>query len=282
MEQKKIDWIKYWQGFTLGFAMLSWIILVFMLRFPLWILFPVFFVYLIINAIVFRSYSLAMLGNYYYFIRKPDKALKYYKKAVELNTINVPALYNYSLEMLHQGNGEEALKWLNRAEKYNTKLIYEKNIPLAISSCYWIMGGDENIHKAIGILEKLKDSYKYVNVSVYTTLGYFYLLINDLEKANEYTDIAIKENNEYAPAWDNRGQICYLKKEYDKAKEAFENALKYREFMVDSLYYMGKIAIIENDKEKAKEYFLKAAKCNISAMNTVTLEDINSELKKLV
>lgn len=281
MKQKKMDWIKYWQGFTLGFAMLSWIILVFMLRFPIWILFPVFFAYIVINALIFQSYSIAMLGNYYYFVRKPDKALNCYKKAVAKNTINVTALYNYSLEMLHQGNADEALRCLERAEKYNTKLIYEKNIPLAISSCYWVMGGEDNIRKAIDILERLKDTYRYVNVSVYTTLGYFYLLINDLEKAEEYTEIAIKENKEHAPAWDNKGQICYIRKEYDKAKEAFEIALKYREYMVDSLYYMGKIAVIEGDKAKAKEYFLKAAKCNISAMNTVTYEDVEKELKRL-
>ncbi|MBR6399898.1 MAG: tetratricopeptide repeat protein [Firmicutes bacterium] len=280
-KQQKIDWVKYWKGFTLGFLMLAWIIAVFYLRYPLWIMIPITFVYLVINIIIFYSYFLGMVGNFYYFTRNPDKALYYYRKAVAKNTKNVAALYNYSLEMLHLGNAEEALIYLERAEKYNTALLYEKNIPLAVSSCYWIMGGEENIQKGIEILEKLKDSYGYVNCSVYITLGYFYLLKGELDKAEEYTKVAIEDNDEYAPAWDNMGQIAFARGNYDDARGHFEKALEYRPTMVDSLYYMGVISEDGGDKEKALEFYKKAEKCNISALNTVTREQVCAKIAAL-
>ena len=280
MEQK-IDWVKYWRGFTFGFVMLAWIIAVFYLRYPLWVMIPIIFVYLIINMLIFYSYYLGMVGNFFYITRKPDMALRYYKKAIARNTKNVTALYNYSLEMLHQGNADEALKYLELAQKYNTKVFYEKNIPLAISSCYWIKGGDENIRKAIDILEKLKNDFSYINVSAYTTLGYFYLLIGDLDKAEEYTNTAINDNAEYAPAWDNLGQIRLARNELDTAEEAFLKALSYREHMVDSLFFMGVICEKKGDKKQALEYYRKAEQCNISSLNTITLEQVRHKIKEL-
>ncbi|GEM_PF-455358 len=280
-KQEKIDWVKYWRGFTLGFCMLAWIIAVFYMRYPLWIMIPIIFVYLIINGIIFYSYYLGMVGNFYYFLRKPDKALHFYRKAIARNTKNVPALYNYALEMLHQGNAQEALKHLERAEKYNTAILYEKNIPLAVSSCYWIMGGDENIQKAIDILEKLTKDFGYVNYSTYTTLGYFYLLKGEFDKAEEYTQIAIDDNAEHAPAWDNMGQIAFARGELDKAEEHFLKALSFRPSMVDSLFYMGVIREKQGNKAEALEYYQKAEKCNISALNTVTLAQVRAKIKAL-
>ena len=51
--------------------------------------------------------------------------------------------------------------------------------------------------------------------------------------------------------------------------------------MVDSLYYMGLIARDEGDKEKAADYFTRARQCNISALNTVNIDEINAELELL-
>ncbi len=278
---KKIDWVKYWKGFTLGFVMLSWIIFVFYLRFPLWIMLPVIFVYLILNMLIFYSYYLGMVGNFYYVMRKPDTALKYYRRAVEKNTKNSVALYNYGLELLHQGSAEEALKYFELSEKYNTKLFYDKNIPIAKSSCYWVMGGDENIRKAIEILEKLTESYKYVNAGAYTSLGYFHLLLGELDEAEKYTNIALEDDRENAPAWDNMGQIRLARNDIDGAEEAFLKALEFRGHMVDSLFFMGVICEKKKDRAKALEYYKKAEQCNISSLNTVTLEQVQAKIRKL-
>ncbi len=276
--KKKFDPVAYYKGFTFGYIMIAWLVLVYRLKLSeLWLI-PAIFVYFVLSAIIFRPYYYGMAGNTYYFVRKFDKARKYYRKAIKLNTTNVPALYNYALDLLHDGRAAEALPLLERAEKYNTKLIYEKNIPLAIGSCHWVMG---NIDKAIEIMEGLEEKYSYVNVSTLTTLGYLYILKMDYEKAEEYTLRAIEDTPEHAPAWDNMGQIYYNKGDMAKAKEYFTKALEYKDNMADSLYYMGLIAKYEGNKQMSIDYFTKASQCNVSALNTVTLNEIKSQIEAL-
>jgi tetratricopeptide (TPR) repeat protein len=277
-KQQKIDLVQYWRWFTVGYMMLAWIILKHFMRLSEWTLIPALIVYLLISAVICRHYVTGMIGNYFYFIRKPDKAMEYYTKAVKHNTRNVKALYNYALDSMHNGKADEALPILQRAERINTKPLFEKLIPLAISSCYWIMG---DIDKAIEILENLCREFKYVNPSTLTTLGYFYLLKGDCERAEKITKKALKDNPEYAPAWDNLGQIKYTLGELDDAEKYFVKALNYRENMPESLYYMGKIEAQKGNTEKAKDYLKKADGLYISSMSTITKEMITEELAKL-
>ncbi len=274
-KQQKIDLVKYWKYMFLGYMMLAFIILVHLMQLPEWYLIPAFFVYLIASALVCHNYVLGMIGNMYYFFRKPDKAKKFYTIAVKRRTRNVKALYNYALDALHEGKAEEALEIFKRAEKINTKVLFEKLIPLAISSCYWVIG---DLDKAIDTIENLQSKFNYVNPNTLTTLAYFYLLKKDFDKAEELTNQALSDNETYAPAWDNLGQIYYTKGDITKAKEYFEKALSYRDTMTESLYYMGLISKAEGNSSKSKEYLEKAAGGYISALSTVTREDIEKEL----
>lgn len=276
--KKKFDPVAYYKGFTLGYLMVAWIVIVHFMHQSEWWLIPAIFIYFVLSALIFRPYYYGMAGNMYYFVKKFDKADKYYRLAIEKNTTNVLALYNYGVELLHKGKAEEALPLLERAEKYNTKLIYAKNIPLAMGSCYWVMG---EIDKAIELMESIEEKFSYVNVSTLTTLGYLYLLKKDFDKAIEYSLRAVEDTPEHAPAWDNLGQIYYLMGNKEKAKENFEKALEYRPKMVDSLYYMGLIYREEGDLETAESYFEKASQCDVSALNTVTRGEIEKQLAEL-
>ena len=262
IKEKKIDLVAYWKGLTLGYMMLAWIVLVFFLRFKEWILIPALLVYLLVSAVVCNAYVIGMIGNMYYFLREPEKAKKFYTIAVKKNTRNVKALYNYALDALHEGRADEALPIFQRAEKLNVKVLFDKLIPLAVSSCYWVLG---DIDKAISTIEDLQKKYNYINPNTLTTLGYFYMLKGNYEKAIELTNSALK---------DNQG-------DYKKAYENFQKAIDYRENMVESLYYMALLEENEGNIEKAKEYFEKAKGCYISALNTVKKEQIEEELKKL-
>ncbi len=277
MKNERLNLPKYWRYFTLGFFMLSWIILVFILNLPEWVLIPTFIAYLAVNALIFFPYTLGMIGNYWYTIKHFKRANYFFEKAVKHNTHHVKALYIYALQKLQDGDGAEALKYFTLSEKYNFSPLMDKYISLSKSSCYWVMG---NTDKAIELLENLISRYSYINTDVYTTLGYLYILKNDLEKAEEYTKKAIEDNDAHAPAWDNMGQIYYKKGEFEKAKEYFKKALEYKD-LPDSLYFMGLISANEGNTSPAREYFTKALSCNISALNTVTKEDIQNQLNSL-
>ena len=234
-KQQKIDLVKYWKYMFLGYMMLAFIILVHLKQMSEIYLIPAFFLYLILSAIFCHNYVLGMIGNFYYFIRKPDKAKKFYQIAVKRKTRNVKALYNYALDALHEGRAEEALSVFQRAEKINTKVLFEKLIPLAISSCYWVLG---DIDMAIKTINNLQKNFNYINPNTLTTLAYFHLLKNDLEKAEALTNDALKDNPEYAPAWDNLGQIYLAKNDFEKAETYFKKALSFRENMIECLFFL--------------------------------------------
>lgn len=275
--QKKINLTTYWILWSIAIMAIFWMILVHQMRFSHLIMIPVAVIYLIINALIFNSYYLGLAGTYYLYRGKTDKAFMLYEKAIKKNTRNVHALYHWALRLLQEGEGKEALAFLEKAQRINTNIIMSKNITLAIGSCYWTIG---DIDKAIETIESLINNFTYVNASVLTTIGYLYFLKENYDLAEEYSLKAVEDNSEHSAAWDNLGQIYYAKKDYPKSKEYFAKALEYKNTMVDSLFYMGKISELENNKELAKEYFEKASKCNISALNTVTKEQVNEMLKK--
>ncbi|MGN1318038.1 MAG: tetratricopeptide repeat protein [Lachnospirales bacterium] len=278
MNNKKISLVTYWRYGLVICIMVSWIIAKFILGKSELYIIPAVLLYLLISAIFCRPYLLGLIGNFYYITRKADKAMKYYEKAVKLKTFNVKALYNYGLDKLHQNKPEEAMPVLIRAEKLNTKPLFDKLIPLAISSCYWLLG---DVDKAIEILEDLKSRYKYLNPSTLVTLGYFYMLKGDYDKALEITNNALKENDKSASAYDNLGQIYYNMKEFDIAEENFKKALEINDSTVDSLYYMALICKNKGNVEDAKAYLTKADGCYISGLNTISKDDIKRELNLL-
>ena len=275
---KKINLPTYWRYGLLICIMSAWLIFKFLLRKSELYIIPAVIVYLLISAVCCKAYVMGMIGNYFYMTRKPDKAMKYYEKAVKRKTFNVKALYNYGLDMLHQDRPQEALKVLERAEKLNTKPLFDKLIPLAISSGYWLLG---NVDKAINILETLQKKYKYLNPSTLVTLGYFYLLKEDFDKAEETTKKALKDNPRSASAYDNMGRIYYAKKDFEKAEKCFNKAIEIKENTVESLYYLAKIKKMQNKNNEAKSLLEKAQDCYISGLNTVKREDIEKEIKEL-
>lgn len=276
--QKKLDLPKLWRTCTLIFAGLSIIIIKYVFGLTLWLFFPIMAIYFVINAFCFNSYFLGMIGNYYFFIKHNQTALKYYKKAIDKNTRNVMAIYNYAAEELKNGDAKSALEHLKRADKLNTSVMIDKNIMLATGSCYWVLNDIDN---AIKSLEDMRKKYTYVNYHVYTTLGYFYLLKNDFEKAFIYTNKALEENPEHAGAIDNLGQIYYYQNDFENAEKYFLKAISIKENSPDSLYYLGLMYEKKGENKKAEQYLKKALSCNISSLNTITKEDIEKRLSKL-
>ena len=276
--QKKVDLPKVWRNCTLIFILVTWLILDFVFKVSCWFIIPIFIVYLILNAIAFNSYFLGMLGNFYMRAGKYSKAFEYYKKAIDKNTKNVATLYIYATEILKdEGRADEALKHLERARNLNAKMHLDKNIRLSISSCYWVKN---DIDRAINTLESLISDYSYLNAHVYTTLGYFYILKNDFDKAMQYSKKAIDDTPTHSAAWDNIGQIYFKQENFNDAKAAFIKALEYKATMVDSLYYLGLIYEKEGESDKAFECFSKAKKCNVSKLNTITMEQILEKYRK--
>lgn len=240
-----------------------------------------------------KGYIYGFLGNIYLIKFNKELAIKYFEKSLNYNTKNILAIYNYGIILLQDGSFEKALELFLKAKELNNQklnnknilpsinnknLILQKNIPLAIASTYWRLN---KIDIAISILEDLRKKYNYINANTLVTLGYFYILIKNYEKAKEISLLAINEDENFSPAWDNLGQICLEQNDIEKAKEHFLKAISINPKSVDSLYNLGIIEEKENNIQGALEYFKNALNCNITSLNTITKETITNKIEKL-
>lgn len=209
-----------------------------------------------------------------------QQALNSLEKLVKRNTKNATAYAYYGNMLLMDGNPKEAIVILEKGLTLKCNSIIHKNLVLALSSSYWV---DGDVKKGIALLEDLIAQYSYINHHVYSTLGYLYLLDNNIEDATKYTSLALEDDETSSSALDNMGQIKFTLGEYDEAKDYFKKALAQRDNLADSLYYLGVIYLNEDTKDltQAKNYLERARACNVSVMNTITDEMIEAKLQEL-
>lgn len=235
-----------------------------------------------------NAYFYTALGNFHLFRNNRQKSMTYYEKAFNCNTKNIFVIYTLGLMKLKENEPKIALELLTRAGTLNSEkllkksknlnIIFDKSIPLAISSCYWQL---KNLKDAINILEELRLRYDYVTPNTLTTLGYFYFLDDNLEEAKKFSNMALEDNAEFFSAWDNLGQIHFKNKNYKKSREMFEKSLSINENSVDSLYHLGLLEELNNNTKKALSLYRKAKTCDMNALNTVDMKTLEEKINSL-
>jgi len=225
----------------------------------------------------------ALTGNYYYITGHQAKARPFLEKAIKTGSIKSPAshIYYALILMKEDKDSVNALASLEKALTICKNPLDERNTLTTMATCHWLANTPQ---KAIDILENMRKNHEHVNPSALVTLGYIYMRTDDLENALKVTNLALADNENYAAAWDNLGQI-YLKQASDenendcinKAKEAFIKALSLKESLADSNYYMGILSEKEDDTKQAAEYFRKAAISPFSFFNTISQEQADEK-----
>jgi tetratricopeptide (TPR) repeat protein len=204
-------------------------------------------------------------------------SLGLYRYAYAHHTKSEYALTSYGLYLLEEGRYEEGLAvfrylfTLPKIEPMVQKFAYQD-----LSIAQWKCG---DLAGAIATMETMLAEYEYFNASFYTTLGYYYALAGDQEKALLYTNKAIEADESYGPAYDNLGQIAFLQGDYEEAETRFRQALSFKPDLVDSKYYLGCIAEIRHDPEAARAFFTAAAHSKVNGMNTVSKEQIQEKYR---
>ncbi|MFW5985866.1 MAG: tetratricopeptide repeat protein [Halanaerobiales bacterium] len=210
-------------------------------------------------------------------IKKEGLAVKFYRAADKYDNRSALSLASYGLILFKRGESAAALQHFKKMRDATGKDFLDWVGATNMSLCYWKL---HRIDEGIAVLEEIKKKYKHLNPDILTTLGYFYMLNGDLEKALEYTNEALEADQEHGPALDNLGQIYFRQDKLEKAEESFKKALDKKENMVDSKYYLGKIYEKQGDKEKAAEYFKQAYNTAISQFSTVTRKQVEQKYRE--
>ena len=208
--------------------------------------------------------------------KKKSIVIKLYDLADKYDNQSKLSLAAYGMMLFGDENYGAALEQFKKMKRTNKKTYIDRIAAMNIALCYWKL---DSIDEAVEVLEDLNSKYEYVNENILTTLGYFYLLKGNYEKALYYSNQALEDEPEHAPALDNLGQIYYKQNELEKAEGYFLKALEYKD-MVDSKYFLGLIYEKQGNKDKAREYFGKAYNTKTSIFSTVSKGDLEEKFRE--
>ena len=191
-----------------------------------------------------------LLGNSYLEQNKYDKAIKYYKSAININPKDDVGYVNLGLAYEEIDANKEAIKLYLKAIKINSnrdQTYY--NIGIAYGKEKDYENAIKSYQKAIEINPK--------KVEAYNNMGNIFLEINKFEKTIEIFLQAIEINPKRADTYYNLG-IAYLKlKSYKNAIEAYRKVLEINNKDYEAYIGLFIISLINNivfDKELELKY----------------------------
>ncbi len=236
--------------------------------------------YIVVLILIFRATVLTFAGNVIYAGGNVEAAKLYFQKAINAKSKSARPYLNLAVLLMRDGHGEEALVLLEQAQNIKKlSILDEKSLMLSLGSCYWILG---RIDEAIATLEEMRTKFDYVNAQVLSTLGYLYMVKDNIDMALELSIKATTEDPADPSGWDNLGQIYFRLDDMDKAKENFLKALELKDTLGDSLYFLGLLYEKQGNLTEAKSCFIKAKSAKITALNTVTTDEILEKYNEYV
>lgn len=164
------------------------------------------------------------------------QAMYYFNQAIHHSVSDsVLALAYYHKTMLLNGNGEliEALDSIKKAKKlFDMELNHRRSImvSLLLAVNYNLQGYIEKAeHIYFQILESMKTIPFTNEIIVYNNLIWNYLLWEKYDKVLEYSEIALKMNNEYASIHLYKALTYRKLNDLDNAKISLKQAQEYKE-----------------------------------------------------
>jgi len=282
-----------WRSVTFATLIISYILFIFIMNKRVDYLYMVGYAYIVITFILFLGTIVGIPGIILHsFFKKERAAIPFYKLAINLGSTNTNILAAYALILLRDFRPSEAIDIFESARASTKQYLYYKTLTANIALCQWKMGDVEKADETYEdlfyypdlelindfSLENLDEgSSKNYNFFAqdFTTMAYLMFVNNQIEKSIYFTRIALEKSPDYAPAFDNLGQIEYKKGNIDKAIEYFSKGIELRPTMVDSNYYLAKIAIENNDKELAMKHLDLIDSTKINGLSTVTSDTVS-------
>ncbi|TCK90568.1 tetratricopeptide repeat protein [Natranaerovirga hydrolytica] len=273
---------KYWKIVSLLFYIGLFVFIIHQ-NLPITELIMPYILFFILTKIIFLGDTVGGFAIFIHIIHQNEqKAKKLYQLAYKLNATNLNVLANNGLFFLKEGDIETSkIIYEDLLKRSKLRPSFEKIFTANLGICYWKLG---DLEKAIEQYNMIFNELRFsslITADDYTTVGYLYLEIEDFDNAKKYTDLALTLDEYHVSALDNYGQYYYRKNNMIKAKAFFNKAVQLNEFTIDSNYWLGRIYEEENKQDLAKTHYKNALKGNITALNTVTQEEIDNRLSQL-
>ena len=235
-----------------------------------------------------KAYKAHVTGNQLSEKGKPEearaeheKALTFYKQAIDAGVNKPVYLMAYGVLLLRFRRYEEAKELFLKAEKSREITKPERaQLRINFAICQWKLG---NLDSAIEQLKIAKDSN--ASGTIYGSLGYILIekarQTGDFAEALAFNQEALEYDDEDAVVLDNMGQLHLAMGDKEKALEYFTKAHEQKPAQVDTLYYLALLASERGEKDQAREYLESALTGNYSALCTTTREQAQELLASI-
>lgn len=223
-----------------------------------------------------RASIFAILGNITYGRGEMQKSAEWFKKAYMTGKARPNTIISYAYLLLKQGNIDESEKilagFLNSKPDFDAEMLAKSNLAL-------VLWKKDRLDDAINMLEEVFAQYK--TTVIYGSLGYFYILKGDLDKALAFNTEAFEYNSTNTVILDNLGQTYYLRNDLDKAIEIYEKLMSSSPTYPEAYYNYGLVLDRMGQKDKAMEFMEKALNFRFTFLSTVTREEIEAKISEL-
>ena len=228
----------------------------------------------------FKAPIYTLIGRHKY-AADHDEGFKWLEKAYATGKMSPQQSLIYAYLLLRDGH-------LGKSERLITSVLHQKREKLTKQN---LLAADLNMaiiswkkNDLKGAIEKMEDVYEsgYRSTVHYGTLGSFYIMNNQLDRAEEFCLEALDYNSSDASIRDNLGLLYIEKGDYEKAEEVYKSLFADTEpSFIEAFYNYGRVLEKKGDYEGAFSYYQKAAGCPEKYLSTVKLGQVNAALTRV-
>ena len=219
------------------------------------------------NWLAYNNLGLALMRD-----GKAEKAVFYYKKALEIKPDYLIALDNLGIALFQLGKYEKALFYYSEALKIDPDRA-------------GIHNHIANVLTAQGKLEKAVNHYtKALLIDpglaiTHNNLAIALVAQGNLEKAIFHYESAIKKDPEYADAYYNFGCLLLNQKKNREALSHFAEVIKINSEHAQAYHQIGLILVQQGKLKEASKFIIKAIQINPNCSEAIEhLQLINKSL----
>lgn len=210
-----------------------------------------------------------------------DEGFRWLEKAYATGKMAPQQALIYAYLLIRDGH-------IDKAERLITSVLHQKEKDLTKQN---ILAADLNMaiikwkkSDLKGAIEKMEYVYStgYRSTVHYGTLGIFYILNNQLERAEEFCLEAYDYNSGDASIRDNLGLVYIKKGDYQKAEEIYASLFEETEpNFIEAFYNYGMVLEHKGDYKAASDYYQKALGCPEKYLSTVKIAQVDIALSRV-
>lgn len=270
---------KNWLKNLLLFVVLPFVVVFLAFRINVLLGFVVFVVGLLVLLWVLRADLMTLIGNLK-FQKDHGKGFLWFERAYKTGKMRPDNQLIYAYLLLRDGSIDRAERMINKTLFMDRKKISEdvlRGSKLNMALIKWKHG---NLKEAITDMEEMyADGYR--STVHYGTLGYFYILDGQYQKALEFNREGHDYNEDDLVIYDNLAYNSYLCGDIRTAADMYEEILEKGPDFIEPYYNYALVLEKMGDYESALDLCKKARTYSEKYLSTVTHAQVDALLARL-